>query len=616
MKTRVLLFVFTLIGAASMQAQNLYESLKDVNERWAYEKNLPPEIFELPAEENPIQTHLFWVHRILSERPTDHLNNKQKQNRLTALQHLAQYAEAGVFPKNLYHAKRQPVFIDPYNTYCAVGYLIKTSGHDPLARKISREMNYAYLLDMEMKELNGWVGQSGFTPEELAWIQPGYPAIQNFQSMKAGIDGNVNTIIPLSSGDLLAAGTFDTAGTVAAGSIGNWISGIAGFDWVPFGGTGVEHDVHDMLEWNGNIVVAGDIWQAGSTGIGSSVAMWDGSQWSSIGDFYIGALPNIVYDLEVYNNELYAAGWFRSKINATSMFQNFAKWDGSEWVGIGTPNAPVHSLTVHNGKLILGGAFEQIDGVTYNRVAAWDGTQFSTLANGVTNTVYALETHDGNLFAGCQLLSSSQQDTFAVGYFDGSQWTRVIGESWQFSWQTNLQSQSVKALESTPYGLFIGGNIVYPGFGTNGRNLLHYKDGWVGGFGVLDSTVNSLVYMNNNLYIGGEFTHANNGGGMTYMNHITYVDVAAIFSTDELSGAAVALYPNPAQDHAQLTFENPVHVQEITISNIAGQALPIQFNEEGSGRYSMDVSHLSGGTHVLNVRTDAGTLERKLVIVR
>ncbi|MEQ9262972.1 MAG: T9SS type A sorting domain-containing protein [Owenweeksia sp.] len=614
MKTRILFAVLVLMAFGNVQAQNLYESLKGVNARWAYEKDLPKDLFELPAEENPIQTHLFWVHRILSERPVAHLTPVQRKNRLNSLESLSGYAEAGVFPKNLYHRQRQPVFIDPYNTYCAVGHLIKTSGHDPLARKISKQMNYAYLLDMEMSELDQWVAGSGFTPEELAWIQPGYPSIQNFRAMKEGTNGPVYSIHPM-NGEVLVAGEFDSAGVATAGSMSSWISGVAGYGWIPFGGTGVDQEVFDMVEWNGDIVVGGNIWQAGSAGVASGVAIWDGTQWQGLGNFYVGALPAWVYDVEVYNNELYAAGFFRSEVNASVYFQNFAKWDGTEWVAVGSPDAPVTAMTVHDGKLILGGSFQQIDGVNYDHIAAYNGTAFENLGSGLPTDVKALESYNSDLFVGCRALSGSQQDTFAFGYYDGTQWTRLIGDYWQFPGSTDLQHMAVNALEATPYGLFAGGNFTYPTFGTYGRNLFRYNaaTGAIEGFGILDSTVHSLAYAGGDLYIGGDFK-TSYGPVPVALNHMTYVDIAAAFSTDELLGAKASVYPNPASTYAELSFENPVHVKDIRVTSVIGQTLPISFNEEGNGKYSIDVSQLSSGTHVLSVHTDEGVLERKLMV--
>ncbi len=618
MKTRLLSLVILVVAMGQANAQNLYESLKGVNTRWAFEHDIPEVLYELPAEENPIQAHLFWVHRILSERSTDHLNPEQLKNRNNSLQHLAEYAKAGVFPKNLYHPQRQPVFIDPFNTYCAVGHLIKESGNDPLARSISREMNYAYLLDMKMDKLDNWVAQSGFTPEELAWIQPGYPALQAFETMEEGVNGPVNAIHAYGSWEVVAAGNFDTAGVVQANNISTYIAGIAGYDWIPFGSpNGVSGQVMDMEEMNSNLIIAGDIWAAGTTSVGAGVVEWDGTQWNALGSFYVGALPNIVYDVEVYNNELYAAGFFRSEVTAPTTFRNFAKWDGSQWVALGSPNGTVKELFVHNGELVLGGDFTDIDGVTYNHIATFDGTVFGSLGNGVPTSVNAMEEYQGNLYVGCDLLSSSQQDTFAMGYFDGSQWTRLIGEPWQFTTQTNLHEVAIKCLQTTPFGLFAGGKISYPNFGTYGQNILRYHNGYIEGFGILDASVNALNYTpSGELYLGGDFNHAFGIAGMMFLNHITKVDIIQLFSVEDPLKVQTKLFPNPASQKVELSFDNPVEVEAMQLSSITGQSLRIPYQEEGQGRYSIDVSSLAAGTHVLTVHTDAGVLEKKLVIAR
>ena len=46
---------------------------------------------------------------------------------------LKNYAAAKVFPQNSYYVNCQPYFIDHCGVHCAVGYLIKVSGHEALA---------------------------------------------------------------------------------------------------------------------------------------------------------------------------------------------------------------------------------------------------------------------------------------------------------------------------------------------------------------------------------------------------------------------------------------------------------------------------------------------------
>ena len=105
-------------------------------------------------------------------------------SRAQHLDELHAYAAAGVFP-TLPHpptdgSERAPCFIDDHATPCAVGHLMQASGAAGLADAVNRTARFGYLLD-EFASLSAsvpgfatWVSSSGFSPTELATIQPTY----------------------------------------------------------------------------------------------------------------------------------------------------------------------------------------------------------------------------------------------------------------------------------------------------------------------------------------------------------------------------------------------------------------------------------------------------------
>ncbi|MEQ1768086.1 MAG: hypothetical protein ABL859_11700, partial [Methylotenera sp.] len=109
------------------------------------------------------------------------------------------------FPLNTLHTNRQPYFIDDNNNYCAVGYLMKKSGADNIAKDIQATQNYSYLKDIKNPKLMNWVKQSGLSLDELALIQPGYPgdwpsAIMEIHYNNTGNDVNEYIEIHQSNG--------------------------------------------------------------------------------------------------------------------------------------------------------------------------------------------------------------------------------------------------------------------------------------------------------------------------------------------------------------------------------------------------------------------------------
>ena len=157
----------------------LFEHLAEVNARWLYETGPADYLTEttFAHETDRIRRHLLAVHGVLSQRNTEHLNADRRSARETSLRSLLAYAQRGRFPINTGHSERTPYFVDADDTHCAVGYLMHTSGADETVRAIRTRTNNGYVLEdlLSFPAIGEWAHANGFTAEELAWIQPGYP---------------------------------------------------------------------------------------------------------------------------------------------------------------------------------------------------------------------------------------------------------------------------------------------------------------------------------------------------------------------------------------------------------------------------------------------------------
>lgn len=122
-----------------------------------------------------IQTHLAFVEDLLRGAGTAGLAPAQRAARLAALEHLAEYREAGSFPTNeVLPGRRLPVFIDAHGAICAVGYLVERSAGRDAAEAIAAVHRYDYVEDMTLPLVDEWAVANGFTRRELAMIQPAY----------------------------------------------------------------------------------------------------------------------------------------------------------------------------------------------------------------------------------------------------------------------------------------------------------------------------------------------------------------------------------------------------------------------------------------------------------
>ena len=128
----------------------------------------PNEVEAHPGTSASVEDHLRTLD--VSDWPVE-----LQEARASRLDELREYRLAGEFPLNTRHPEaRTPYFIDDYGTACAVGHLMIESGAEELARQISRDENYAYVMEIQTPGLARWIESSGITAEEAAWIQPAY----------------------------------------------------------------------------------------------------------------------------------------------------------------------------------------------------------------------------------------------------------------------------------------------------------------------------------------------------------------------------------------------------------------------------------------------------------
>lgn len=613
MKKLILLLAITITGLKA-QAETVLGALVDINDRWAFETNAWANLADVPnsySETELIQKHLFLVHQELKSRDVDHLSEIEKQNRTSSLEDLKEYAERGLFPQNITHQGRRPIFIDGRGVHCAVGYLIKESGHPELSRHISLNMNDAYVLDMHDQYLSEWVELSGFTPQELAWIQPGYFQPIDYEPLKGGVNGAVNTIISDNNAGIFAGGVFDSADGMKAGGFANYFSGFAGYDWTSMGGVGFQGEVFDAIMYHGELYVAGNFYMVDTTIVNSGVVKWDGTSWSVVGDFYTGALFNYVLDLEIYEDTLYAGGFFKSKFTAPEVFNALAKWDGTEWRGTALDlYGEVRALHVYNNKLVVGGVFQLNDTAGVENIAMLNGREAEYFDESVKVPIHDIEDYGNEIFIATEFYNQSRQDSLGLGVYRNGSWETVFGPQAGFN-----NTGGVKCLASHPNALLVGGDFdIIPLMGNYGKNIGVYRGGYLDAFGMLDSTVRTMTIINDQLYIGGDFNGATTSTGGVTLNHIAQLHLPDYISVEEVKGASIEVYPNPSSGILTISgFNEPI--DQVKIIDVKGAVFQPNYESEGHD-LKLDLSALKPGVYVLQAKVGKHYYQEKITINR
>ncbi len=175
MRTLLGLLAF-LLATVQGRATSLFDQLRAFNPLW---EQCAERLDGRPAEAisndvDYVRAHLAQVLGVLSDAPTMHLSNEQLVSRKELIAVLADYVRQGRFPINYHRHERIPVFIDEHDTHCAVGYLMRHTGDDAMARRIAAANNYAWVREIAEPGLAAWQQASGFSLEELKLIQGAY----------------------------------------------------------------------------------------------------------------------------------------------------------------------------------------------------------------------------------------------------------------------------------------------------------------------------------------------------------------------------------------------------------------------------------------------------------
>jgi hypothetical protein len=223
---------------------------------------------------------------------------------------------------------------------------------------------------------------------------------------------------------------------------------------------------------------------------------------------------------------LYATGGFSRAGGAPA--NRIARWNGSQWSALGaglslTYGDTSYALVVFdNGMgpaLYAGGGFSVAGNGFAELIARWNGTAWSrlesgTAGSGIFTTVHAIEAFDNGttsaLYFGSVFIDLAPQANHPLVEFDGTS-SRVI---------PNSVDGSVNALKAFDDGsgpaLYVGGAFTHAG-GIPANRIARFDGTTWSPIGTgLDGTVNSLEVFDDGsgpaLYAGGEFTQA---GGLT-----------------------------------------------------------------------------------------------------
>ncbi|MCB9364850.1 MAG: T9SS type A sorting domain-containing protein [Flavobacteriales bacterium] len=393
---------------------------------------------------------------------------------------------------------------------------------------------------------------------------------QAWANVGAGIpNGSIYSIKEYNS-ELIVGGVFNNSGGIQVSNISKW----NGTVWSTLG-SGVNGSVQCFAIFNSDLYVGGDFTIAGGNS-SYGIAKWNGMSWVSIPSI-LGTSSTYIYALEVYNNELYASvGLYGSGGTTVSLYKfNGSSWSAVAAVGNGSYAPSVSSLKVYNGDLYVGGEFSTVNGSSFNNIAKWNGSTWSSVGTGIplsttshNRNIWDMEIFNGELCVAGEFNYADGLAVNNIAKWDGTNWT-TMGTGCNYT---------IIDLEVFNTDLCVGGYYnIEKWDGTNWSTLGNQ----------LFVTAHALCAYNNVVFAGG-------------YNWDQVVNSSTIYNIGQLSNLTsineekksnLLIYPNPTTDILTITnakgsyFVTDIYGRMITVININTDNYQLNTKSFSSGIY-------------------------------
>lgn len=435
--------------------------------------------------------------------------------------------------------------------------------------------------------------------------------------------------VQTSGGWLWVGGSFDGLAGVSAPNLIRR----AGAAWqAPFtGGLGLDREVRSLRAGADRLFVGGRFRYAGEQPTPLAAA-WTGSDWLALADWHdLAGEPlaptatSIVEAISPAGDRLLASGdwggvvggflaeW--SEVDARwdliestghlalqvwrdHVYASTDEWDaggrlvrqplsGGDWETVGQTgaNSWISALAVWNDRLIAGGTFAMITGTAAASLAAFDGSGWSSVGDGVEGSVYALVVHDGDLVVGGDFTTIGTPALHGVARFDGAVW-HSLGD---------LQDGHVHALATYGPDLVAGGCFQQIGGVAASRIAIHDGDGWSPLGAGTDGTVMALAEYAGSLYVGGSFAAA---GGVPSLNFACWTDPGTTAAPGEPDTPPLALRlgpvrPNPFNPSTTISYDLArAGAVQLTVVDLRGRLVRTLVDHDQSAGHH--VAHWDG----------------------
>lgn len=601
-----LVFLFLTANLFAQRPQDnvaAYQHLVEVNAQWMHHQTASPEAtIQFDKDEDRIAYHLELVVQTLQQSAPQSLSKRALKKRNNLLEQLAVYAAAKQFPINKYHSVRQPYFIDEQGTHCAVGFLMEASGYEALAQQINKEYSYNYIHEMPVEKVIPWADEHGFSVDELAWIQPGYPPQNPYTAFPNGPNSTITQLEQINADQLLLAGTFSEIGGSGCDQIGVFENN----SFTCLGG-GIAGQINDVFVENNRVLVAGALQ---NNGITYPLASYENDSWiyhsipgragaegttasrrSLTNDFVVTLKHSSIPSQEEY--------WYSQ---AGSSWERKLSFYGSAFVAERTAAG-----------ILFGGSFASV--IVYDSAGSsasqpcnnlimdqFPTDEWKTYGTAVSTNVYSIEEVGNDIYIGGSCYN--MQEVCLTKLNNGLLQSLMVYED-GFGGTNTCDIRDMVWVNNE---LILGGDfLIAPLVGTYGKNLAKFDFSYNGMEAIarFDQPVNQVASLGNTLFMGGEFILDETTG-----NSLPYFGMLGILTSleDPVPSPAISVYPNPVSNFA--TINGLQSEYSYSVFDVSGKQLQHGQQEPDT---EIDLSTLPDGVFMLTINSAAGRFTTKFI---
>ncbi len=354
-----------------------------------------------------------------------------------------------------------------------------------------------------------------------------------------------------------------------------------------------------------------------------SVAKFDGNQWVHIGR---GLAAGIVerQSLAFDGSTPYVAYTDGRTTGPGNNGITCLKYDGNQWKTVGdkkftspsTGDAIFPSLAIAPGSGTPYVAYQDRANNAKLTVQKFDGNQWTTVgkAGFSEKRCYlpdlTFPPGSDEPYVAYHNSDSDSEDKIIVQKFNGNQWTSV-GQKGFSENEINSANIAFASSSGTPYVGFISEISSSSSSATvkkfNGSQWENVGDQYITG---------DIQYLNfaispqsEDLYMA--YSDEANGGRTTVKKFTTESPTGNSKLPDPQAG--FSLYPNPASDQLTLVQQGNFEPRTLELQTLTGRT--VQTGKlQGKGRHTVDVSDVSAGVYLLQVRSDEAVRKKKVVV--